>query len=270
MAGEKVKERTSILVQRLASGDESALDEILSAHNADMVQRASLYIRRLKMYEPLYEGQEAVDDAVGAMLQRARAGELKDVRHSAEFWTAFWAQLLDEVRRARDFWNARIRRDRHRKATPRAPRLPDDEVPFPEACLPWDRCDELLISQFPPPDDLVLVRDELEALIGWLGVDPDLKSVLQMRCDEYTVAEIAERLGCATRTVDRKLREIRGRYKARQGRQPWLARVRNLIYRRERRGRQIPTRCVGDAADLSSLRSETNSKGEPGGTTAEP
>ncbi len=82
MADDNGKERTSILVRRLAAGESAALEEILKWHNEEMVHRATLHVRRLRMYGPLYEGQEAVDDAVVAMLKRTRRGELRDLEHS--------------------------------------------------------------------------------------------------------------------------------------------------------------------------------------------
>ena len=62
---------TSDLVQLVVAGETSAFDVLLRRYNRDLVLRADTYIRRLRMYAPLYEGQEAVDDAVMAMCQRA-------------------------------------------------------------------------------------------------------------------------------------------------------------------------------------------------------
>ncbi len=77
-----------------------------------------------------------------------------------------------------------------------------------------------------PPDDLVLINGEVEALLDWLGDDRDLPRVLKMRLEEYTVAEIAEQLKCASRTIERRLHEIRTCFLERRQRPSWLARLR--------------------------------------------
>jgi hypothetical protein len=74
-----------------------------------LVQRAWFYLRRLRMYETFYEGQEAVDDALAAMYARARRGESLTIQTSADFWREFFYQIRREIRRIGDFNKARKR-----------------------------------------------------------------------------------------------------------------------------------------------------------------
>ncbi len=106
------EQATSDLVHLVVAGETSAFDVILKRYNRDLVLRAETYIRRLRLYAPLYEGQEAVDDAVMAMCQRARRGDLRSIQDSAVFWRALFVELKRAIRRTRDHFNAQGRNAR--------------------------------------------------------------------------------------------------------------------------------------------------------------
>jgi DNA-directed RNA polymerase specialized sigma24 family protein len=60
----------------------------------------------------------------------------------------------------------------------------------------------------PSPAFAVQVAEECQRLLDGLG-DPELKAVALWKMEGYTIDEIAAKLGCVARTVDRKLRLIR-------------------------------------------------------------
>ena len=60
----------------------------------------------------------------------------------------------------------------------------------------------------PSPELAVMVAEEYRLLRDALG-DDSLRTVLDLRLEGYTREEIAERLGCAEKTVSRKLDIIR-------------------------------------------------------------
>ena len=66
-------------------------------------------------------------------------------------------------------------------------------------------------SREPTPEMAAQVADECRRLLGLLG-DATLRSVAVWKMEGYTNAEIAAKLGCVTRTVERKLRVIRSRW----------------------------------------------------------
>lgn len=66
-----------------------------------------------------------------------------------------------------------------------------------------------IIGTEPTPDFAVLVAEQFQFLLGLLP-DDDLRLIARLRLEEYTNAEIAARLGCSERTVERKLALIRG------------------------------------------------------------
>ncbi len=206
---------TSDLVQLVVAGETSAFNVILNRHNRDLVLRAETYIRRLRMYRPLYEGQEAVDDAVMAMCQRARRGELRSIQDSAAFWRELFMELRRATRSTRDHFCAA-----RRSADPKSGAPPRRRAPFedePELADRLSVCEveiQRLLSKAPAPEDLAHVSLEIETILILLE-DPALRLVLKMRIDEYTVEEIAEKLDVSSRTVNRKLSQLRSQLRAR-------------------------------------------------------
>lgn len=65
-----------------------------------------------------------------------------------------------------------------------------------------------VIGQEPSPEFSIQVAEELDRMLTLLD-DPSLQSVALWKMEGYTSTEIAPRLDCTVRTVERKLRLIR-------------------------------------------------------------
>lgn len=65
-----------------------------------------------------------------------------------------------------------------------------------------------VIGREPTPEDAALMAEECRRRFEQLG-EESLKAVALARIEGFSVAEIAARLGCTVRTVERKLRVIR-------------------------------------------------------------
>jgi len=65
-----------------------------------------------------------------------------------------------------------------------------------------------LLSREPSPEFAAEVAEDCRRLLARLG-DQELEKVALLRMEGYTVEEVAERLGCAPRSVKRKLALIR-------------------------------------------------------------
>jgi DNA-directed RNA polymerase specialized sigma24 family protein len=65
-----------------------------------------------------------------------------------------------------------------------------------------------VVGREPTPEFAAQVADECRRLLGRLG-DPRLVAVAVCKMEGYTHAEVCDRLGCAPRTLDRKLQLIR-------------------------------------------------------------
>ena len=87
-----------------------------------------------------------------------------------------------------------------------------------------------------------LRAEECERLLAVLG-DAELRRVALLRMDGHSVEEVAERVGCAPRSVKRKLQLIRGMWE-REARQGAACRRHGILHRHLRR----PARRSGAAA----------------------
>jgi DNA-directed RNA polymerase specialized sigma24 family protein len=70
---------------------------------------------------------------------------------------------------------------------------------------------EQIQSQEPTPEFAAEVAEEFQRLLARLG-SKDLRSIALWKMEGYTTAEIAAKLGCVPRTVQRKLGVIRSRW----------------------------------------------------------
>ncbi len=67
---------------------------------------------------------------------------------------------------------------------------------------------EQLLSREPPPELAAEVAEEYRRLLDRLD-DPQLQAVARWKVEGYSNEEIASRLGCVVRSVERKLQRIR-------------------------------------------------------------
>jgi DNA-directed RNA polymerase specialized sigma24 family protein len=66
-----------------------------------------------------------------------------------------------------------------------------------------------VIGREPTPEFAAQVTEECRRLLEVLG-DDELRSIARWKMEGYTNGDIADKLGCIERTVERKLRVIRG------------------------------------------------------------
>jgi DNA-directed RNA polymerase specialized sigma24 family protein len=71
---------------------------------------------------------------------------------------------------------------------------------------------EQILDREPTPELAVEVAEECRRLLGRLN-DPALQSLALLKMEGYTNSELAARLGCGRRTIERKLRLIRELWK---------------------------------------------------------
>jgi DNA-directed RNA polymerase specialized sigma24 family protein len=79
--------------------------------------------------------------------------------------------------------------------------------------VPEDVVLEGVVGREPTPEFAAQVADECRHLLGRLA-DADLEKVAVAKMEGYSNGEIAERFGCAARTIERKLQLIRDIWQA--------------------------------------------------------
>ena len=85
--------------------------------------------------------------------------------------------------------------------------LDEGAVPFADSSAA-DRPLARVEDPQPSPAFAAQVAEECQRLLGLLA-DPQLRAVALSKMEGYTIQEIADRLGCLPRTVDRRLALIR-------------------------------------------------------------
>ena len=128
---------------------------------------------------------------------RQRRGDF-DLANRDELWNLL---VRITLRKARNTANRHLqgKRDVRREDAEAADRPGED---LPGTIL--DRID----SDGPTPAEAALLNEALERRFQMLK-DPDLRQIALWKLEGYTNAEIAERLQCTLRTVERKLERIR-------------------------------------------------------------
>ena len=74
--------------------------------------------------------------------------------------------------------------------------------------VPGDQDFTQLLTREPTPEEAAEVADECRRLLDLLG-EPELRQIALWKVEGYTNEEIAARLDCVPRTVERKVRRIR-------------------------------------------------------------
>ena len=176
-------------VRLLKTGDADAAQKLWERYFEQLVRLA-----RKKLQGTSRAAASAEDVALSAFDSFCRGAEhgrfpRLDDRH--DLWQLL---VLITVRKALDA----VQYERRKKRRPAAdPPAADQELDV-----------EQILGREPSPEFAAQVAEECQARLARLG-DPDLQAVAVWKMEGYTNEEIAAKLGCVPRTVERKLRVIR-------------------------------------------------------------
>jgi RNA polymerase sigma factor (sigma-70 family) len=138
-----------------------------------------------------------------------RAADEEDVALSAFHSFCAAADRFPRLSNRQDLWQVLVMltarkafQERRRQQARKRGGRPADTGP---AAIDLDA----IIGTEPSPDFAVLVAEQFQALLRALP-DDELRLVARLRLEEQTNTEIAARLQCSERTVERKLALIRG------------------------------------------------------------
>jgi RNA polymerase sigma factor (sigma-70 family) len=133
------------------------------------------------------------------------ASQEEDVALSAlaSFFRAVENGRFPQLRNRNDLWQILVMLA-HRKIH----RLVRRKTPPTVAGLGMDELFLEVINHEPTPQEAVEVAEECERLLDQLK-DSKLRALALWKLEGYTNEEIAEKLGCVPRTVERKLQAIR-------------------------------------------------------------
>jgi RNA polymerase sigma factor (sigma-70 family) len=169
------------LIRAVQDGSNSAVRPLLAAYFDRLVQLASKRLQNLPGLNGY--GEDLALRSFHSVYQRLRdPARPLDLAGRDDLWRLLAART---VSRAIDL----IRRHR------------------PEE-VPGDNHLEQLLTREPTPEEVAATADECRRLLDLLE-EPELRQVALWKVEGYTNDEIAARLDCVPRTVERKVRRIR-------------------------------------------------------------
>lgn len=149
----------------------------------------------------VYDEEDAAVSAFHSVCAGIAAGRFPDLRDRESLWHLLLAITARKAARRRRY-DTRQRRDVRRTLSDSVFASPGDEDMRAGV--------DALVSREPSPEFAAQFVETCESLFEQLD-DPALKQVATLRMEGYADAEIADRLKCSRRTVQRRLEVIRRR-----------------------------------------------------------
>jgi DNA-directed RNA polymerase specialized sigma24 family protein len=178
-------------ISSLKQGDQSAAQRIWEAYFRRLVGLAHARLRDAP--RRVADEEDVALSAFHSFWRGAQAGRFPRLDDRNDLWQIL---VLITVRKAIDLRNYEGRLSRGRGRVRSLTDLSQDGI-------------EAIGGGEPTPELAAQVAEECQRLMEQLE-DPTLQNVATWKLEGYTDAEIAIRLGCVTRTVERKLARIRG------------------------------------------------------------
>jgi len=193
-----VEDDVTCWFQKLAEGEEAAVRAIWNRYFEQLVRLAYKKLRTSRR-----RGADEEDVALSAFqsfCEGVAAGRFPDLRDRDDLW-----KLLVTITSRKAV--AQLRREHAQKRTAEV-----GESVFASSDSSASGIGlEQVMSQEPTADFAAQVTEECERLLDMLG-DDDLREVAQKKLEGYNNLEIADLLGCAPGTVQRRLARIRDKW----------------------------------------------------------
>jgi DNA-directed RNA polymerase specialized sigma24 family protein len=175
-------------IERLKAGDHLAAQKIWESYYQQLVRLA-----RAKMYgmpRRMADEEDVALSAFHSFCRGAERGRFPKLLDRDDLWQLL---VMLTARKAFDLKSHQTRQKRGGLGGGSAPAPPLEEI----------------IGREPTPEFAAQVAEECERLLTSLN-DPTLRNVAVWKMEGYSTEQIAARLGCVPRTVERKLKVIRG------------------------------------------------------------
>lgn len=190
-------------IEDLKAGEHEALERLWARYFGQLVALARTRLKSGRGGQAVADEEDAALSALNSLWERASEGRLPDLRGRDELW-----RLLVVIT-ARKAIRQVEREGRKKRGGGRV---------FNEAVLAAGDVGEgdggeggllaRVAADGPTPEFAAMVAEETARRLDSLP-DPTLREVARLRMEAYTNEEIAARLGCVVRTVERKLEVVR-------------------------------------------------------------
>ena len=189
-------------LRHLKTGDRAAAQPLWERYFPELVRMARQRLRDAP--RRVADEEDVALSAFDSFCRAAADGRFPRLNDRHDLWQVL---IVLTARKA-----LHLRRDQGRQKRGGAVLDQGALSPGPDAAG-GDALDQVL-DRGPTPAFAAQVAEEYRRLMTALG-DPTLQTIAQWRMEGYTTDEIADRLGCVPRTVERKLLLIRRTWSAR-------------------------------------------------------
>lgn len=203
-------ESVTLWIDQLKSGDAAAAQQLWEAYFQRMVDLAR---RKLEGSPRVVADEEDVAlSAFKSFCLGAREGRFTQLLDRDNLWPLLMAITINKSvdlirgqnRRKRGGTGQPNQPDPSAPASGPAPAPADRPIPTSGSSL------SEILSREPSPDFAAEMSDQLERLLAKLDStgDPDLRRIALLKMEGYRASEVAQRVGCVARTVERKTQLI--------------------------------------------------------------
>ncbi|MBI3465674.1 MAG: sigma-70 family RNA polymerase sigma factor [Planctomycetes bacterium] len=185
-------------IGQLRAGDQQAAQKLWERY----VQRLLGLARRKLGHAPRRAADEddVVQSAFANLFLGVREGRFPKLDDRQDLWQVL--VLLTDRRATDQLRRAGRRRDME---------IGESKLSAPQDSQSHQAGLAQIAAQEPTPDFAAQVAEQYQGLLASLG-DDTLRQIAQWKMEGFTNEEIAQKLGCVTRTVERKLEMIRQRW----------------------------------------------------------
>lgn len=185
-------------IGQLRAGDQQAAQKLWERY----VQRLLGLARRKLGHAPRRAADEddVVQSAFANLFLGVRQGRFPKLDDRHDLWQVL--VLLTDRRATDQLRRAGRRRDME---------IGESKLSAPQDSQSHQAGFAQIAAQEPTPDFAAQVAEQYQGLLASLG-DDTLRQIAQWKMEGFTNEEIAQKLGCVTRTVERKLEMIRQRW----------------------------------------------------------
>ncbi|MGO9914654.1 MAG: ECF-type sigma factor [Isosphaeraceae bacterium] len=190
-------------LQGLKAGRPDAVEAIWRRYYDRVLAVARLRLRP-GPHQAVEDGEDVALSALNGLADAAARGRFERLDDRFDLWQILAAITAKKALERRRWYNRWKRSGRPTSAGRAMPR----EQPRHEP--PRDERDLLAraVSKEPAPEFAAILREQIERLLASLP-DPTLRQIAEWRMKGATNTEIADRLGRAVRTIERKVEIIR-------------------------------------------------------------
>lgn len=195
---EEIQEEITEWLDRLAAGESDAAQVIWQNYFHKLISHARCKLRNMPCRS--FDEEDVVLSAMQSFFQGMRQGRFSSLGNREELWKL----LLTITAR-----KAHAQRRRNLRAKRGGGHVRGESI-FDHADSQQDRCCGIgdILGEEPSPELATMVMENTQHLLELLD-DETARQVAIARLEGYTNDEIALKLGCARRTVERKLERIR-------------------------------------------------------------